>query len=118
MSCNMISFCYSYLFRSGHREHPDDKFFNTIVEIRPETADDNHFIQVGDFNSEGIATKELDPKYGKIGAIRLKVLQSSENWVVLSEVRTKEALLPINSKNVSQLFVTISSFKNRIDIFV
>lgn len=80
----------SYLFRSGHREHPDDKFFNTIVEIRPESADENHYIQVGDFNRDGIATKELDPKYGKIGAIRLKVLQSSENWVVLSEIHIVE----------------------------
>ena len=87
----MISFCCSYLFRSGHREHPDDKFLNTIVEILPQSADGNHYIQVGDFNSDGIATKELDPKYGKIAAIRIKVLQSSENWVVLSEVGSKQA---------------------------
>ena len=77
---------FSYLFRSGHQNHPDDKFTNTIVEINPESDDVNHYIQVGDFNSAGIATTELDPKYGKIAAIRLKVLQSSENWVVLSEV--------------------------------
>ena len=56
------------------------------MEINPESDDVNHYIQVGDFNSAGIATTELDPKYGKIAAIRLKVLQSSENWVVLSEV--------------------------------
>ena len=61
------------------------------MEIRPELVDENHFIQIGDFNSDGIASQELDPKYGKISAIRLKVLQSSENWVVLSEVSAKEA---------------------------
>lgn len=80
----------SYLFRSGHQNHPDDKFTNTIVEINPESDDVNHYIQVGDFNSAGIATTELDPKYGKIAAIRLKVLQSSENWVVLSEIHIIE----------------------------
>ena len=46
----------------------------------------NNFIQVGDFNSAGIAMSELDPKYGKIAAIRLKVLQACANWVMLSEV--------------------------------
>ena len=77
---------FSYLFRSGHHNHPDDKFTNTIVEIRPESGDLNNFIQVGDFNSAGIAMSELDPKYGKIAAIRLKVLQACANWVMLSEV--------------------------------
>ena len=77
---------FSYLFRSGHHNHPDDKFINTIVEIRPESGDMNNFIQVGDFNSAGIAMSELDPKYGKIAAIRLKVLQACANWVMLSEV--------------------------------
>jgi alpha-1,3-mannosylglycoprotein beta-1,4-N-acetylglucosaminyltransferase A/B len=36
MQCH--GFCSSYLFRSGNAEHPSDRFYNTSVEVLPESS--------------------------------------------------------------------------------
>lgn len=33
-----LGLCSSYLFRSGNAEHPSDRFYNTSVEVLPESS--------------------------------------------------------------------------------
>lgn len=44
------------------------------------------YITVGHFDSLGIAEGNIDPRIGKLLAIRLTVQSDSDNWVILSEV--------------------------------
>uniref|UniRef100_A0A8U7MYG0 Alpha-1,3-mannosyl-glycoprotein 4-beta-N-acetylglucosaminyltransferase B n=1 Tax=Corvus moneduloides TaxID=1196302 RepID=A0A8U7MYG0_CORMO len=94
-----------FFFRSGNIEHPEDKLFNTTVEVLPfdslqsdkealqegrgavvkyrRTADG--YIQIGSF-SKGIAEGEVDPSFGPLEAIRLSIQTDSPVWIILSEV--------------------------------
>lgn len=83
----------SFLFRSGNLNHPDDKFFDTVVEILPEGAKDDEYVKVGEFSTEGLATGEVDQKISKVKILRLKVLKESSSWVILSEIH----IVPRNS---------------------
>ncbi|NXI23814.1 MGT4B acetylglucosaminyltransferase, partial [Sterrhoptilus dennistouni] len=91
-----------YLFRSGNMEHPDDKLFNTTVEVLPadetlrkELADEGSkfnypatkdgYLKIGAFEN-GIAEGSISQSIGKIQAIRLSVTSDSPVWVILSEV--------------------------------
>ncbi|XP_069510203.1 alpha-1,3-mannosyl-glycoprotein 4-beta-N-acetylglucosaminyltransferase B isoform X4 [Ambystoma mexicanum] len=98
-----------YFFRSGNIEHPEDKLFNTTVEVMPfdslqsdkealqegrstppkyrRTSDG--YIQIGAF-SKGIAEGEVDPSFGPLEAIRLSVQTDSPVWVILSEIFIKK----------------------------
>ncbi|KAK3597450.1 hypothetical protein CHS0354_041863 [Potamilus streckersoni] len=90
-----------FLFRSGSMQHPDDKFLNTTVEILPEFvfSDTNEtvankkatYVAVGEFNKAGVAKGDIDPLYGKIQSIRLRVLQNSQSWVLLNEIHLIQA---------------------------
>lgn len=73
----------SVLFRSGNIDHPGDIFTETIAEALPE---DDNWVQIGEFNSDGIVQEEIAPTVGKIKIIRLRVLKQSSNWVILSEI--------------------------------
>lgn len=87
---------HRYLFRSGNAEHPSDRFYNTTVEVLPESQDSvgrNHnnitedgYIIIGKFDSLGIAQGTVDKKLGKISVLRLTVHSESDNWAILSEV--------------------------------
>ncbi|KAJ6667895.1 hypothetical protein lerEdw1_016216 [Lerista edwardsae] len=94
-----------FFFRSGNIEHPEDKLFNTTVEVLPfdslqsdkealqegratafkyqRTSDG--YIQIGSF-SKGIAEGEVDPSFGPLEAIRLTIQTDSPVWIILSEV--------------------------------
>ena len=84
------------MFRSGNAEHPSDKFYNTTVEVLPQSinsVDRNHnnvtedgYIIIGKFDSLGIARGTVDKKLGKIAVLRLTVHSESDNWAILSEV--------------------------------
>uniref|UniRef100_A0A670ICN8 Alpha-1,3-mannosyl-glycoprotein 4-beta-N-acetylglucosaminyltransferase B n=1 Tax=Podarcis muralis TaxID=64176 RepID=A0A670ICN8_PODMU len=84
-----------FFFRSGNIEHPEDKLFNTTVEVLPfdegrATAFKYHrtpdgYIQIGSF-SKGIAEGEVDPSFGPLEAIRLTIQTDSPVWIILSEV--------------------------------
>ena len=41
---------------------------------------------MGNFTDAGVASGSISPDIGKVKVIRLKVLESSPNWVILSEV--------------------------------
>lgn len=92
----LIGFVYRYLFRSGNAEHPSDKFYNTTVEVLPQSTNSvnrNHnnvtedgYIIIGRFDSLGIARGTVDKKLGKIAVLRLTVHSESDNWAILSEV--------------------------------
>ncbi|XP_041869776.1 alpha-1,3-mannosyl-glycoprotein 4-beta-N-acetylglucosaminyltransferase B isoform X2 [Corvus kubaryi] len=99
-----------FFFRSGNIEHPEDKLFNTTVEVLPfdslqsdkealqegrgavvkyrRTADG--YIQIGSF-SKGIAEGEVDPYFGPLEAIRLSIQTDSPVWIILSEIFIKKA---------------------------
>uniref|UniRef100_A0A8C3E7N0 Alpha-1,3-mannosyl-glycoprotein 4-beta-N-acetylglucosaminyltransferase B n=1 Tax=Corvus moneduloides TaxID=1196302 RepID=A0A8C3E7N0_CORMO len=99
-----------FFFRSGNIEHPEDKLFNTTVEVLPfdslqsdkealqegrgavvkyrRTADG--YIQIGSF-SKGIAEGEVDPSFGPLEAIRLSIQTDSPVWIILSEIFIKKA---------------------------
>lgn len=87
----------SFLFRSGNVEHPNDKFYNTSVEVYPVqngTFVTEHRYQlslegfwiVGRFNENGIAQSNLDASFGAIKMLRLRVQSESDSWVILSEI--------------------------------
>ncbi|XP_055379355.1 alpha-1,3-mannosyl-glycoprotein 4-beta-N-acetylglucosaminyltransferase B isoform X2 [Condylostylus longicornis] len=92
----------SYLFRSGNVEHPSDRFYNTTVEILPDSLNENSliwstynsttdgFLIIGSFNAFGLAEGNIDPKIGPIKEIRLHVHSDSENWALLSEIHLME----------------------------
>ncbi|XP_074865393.1 alpha-1,3-mannosyl-glycoprotein 4-beta-N-acetylglucosaminyltransferase B isoform X2 [Carettochelys insculpta] len=95
---------------SGNIEHPEDKLFNTTVEVLPfdslqsdkealqegrgtvfkfhRTADG--YIQIGSF-SKGVAEGEVDPSFGPLEAIRLVIQTDSPVWIILSEIFLKKA---------------------------
>ncbi|XP_057232032.1 alpha-1,3-mannosyl-glycoprotein 4-beta-N-acetylglucosaminyltransferase B isoform X3 [Malurus melanocephalus] len=99
-----------FFFRSGNIEHPEDKLFNTTVEVLPfdslqsdkealqegrgtavkyrRTADG--YIQIGSF-SKGVAEGEVDPSFGPLEAIRLSIQTDSPVWIILSEIFIKKA---------------------------
>lgn len=99
-----------FFFRSGNIEHPEDKLFNTTVEVLPfdslqsdkealqegrgappkyhRTSDG--YIQIGSF-SNGIVEGEVDPAFGPLEAIRLSIQTDSPVWVILSEIFIKKA---------------------------
>ncbi|XP_063776447.1 alpha-1,3-mannosyl-glycoprotein 4-beta-N-acetylglucosaminyltransferase-like protein MGAT4D isoform X1 [Pseudophryne corroboree] len=88
-----------YLFRSGNIEHPGDKLFNATVQILPlekvnsvpqgSQIDEDGFIQIGKFVN-GIAEGEIGSSFGKIKAIRIKILKESPVWALLSEIFIKQ----------------------------
>lgn len=89
----MLILLLRYYFRSGNVEHLSDKFYNTTVEILPaknigsiQNFTQEGYITVGHFDSLGIAEGTIDPRLGKLLAIRLTVQSDSDNWVILSEV--------------------------------
>ncbi|XP_066586726.1 alpha-1,3-mannosyl-glycoprotein 4-beta-N-acetylglucosaminyltransferase B [Prorops nasuta] len=93
-------FIKKYLFRSGNPEHPSDKFYNTTIEVLPESSglvdrNDNDitedgYIVIGKFDALGIAKGTVDKKFGKINVLRLTVHSESENWAILSEIHIVE----------------------------
>lgn len=89
----------SFLLRSGNVEHPNDKFYNTSVEVLPVSnasliskggvtyplTPDGYYV-VGKFNEAGVAQDSIDAAFGPISFLRLRVQSESENWVILSEI--------------------------------
>lgn len=87
-----------FLFRSGNLEHPDDKFYNTTVEVKldyepvlwplPRTADG--FYVVGRFkDTTGVAEGRLPPDMGHVQTLRLNIQYDSTHWAILSEIWIK-----------------------------
>ncbi|XP_074068281.1 alpha-1,3-mannosyl-glycoprotein 4-beta-N-acetylglucosaminyltransferase B isoform X4 [Macrotis lagotis] len=99
-----------FFFRSGNIEHPQDKLFNTTVEVLPfdnpqldkEALQEGRgatlryprtpdgYLQIGSF-SKGVAEGEVDPAFGPLEAIRLSIQTDSPVWVILSEIFLKKA---------------------------
>ncbi|KAG8438973.1 hypothetical protein GDO86_005236 [Hymenochirus boettgeri] len=98
-----------YFFRSGNIEHPEDKLYNTTVEILPfdslqsdkETLPERRrpskynrtpdgYFQIGSFN-KGIAEGEVDSTFGPLEALRLSIQTDSPVWVILSEIFIKKS---------------------------
>jgi alpha-1,3-mannosylglycoprotein beta-1,4-N-acetylglucosaminyltransferase A/B len=86
-----------YLFRSGNAEHPSDRFYNTSVEVLPESshtslsridlnATSDGYVIVGKFDAMGVAEGAVDPQLGTIKVMRLNVHSESDNWAILSEI--------------------------------
>ncbi|KAJ8877753.1 hypothetical protein PR048_022208 [Dryococelus australis] len=86
-----------YLFQSGNVKHAEDCFYNTTIEVMPDSSQTNvskteynvtrdGFFIVGKFNILGVAKGLIDPELNPVKVIRLNVHGDSENWVILSEV--------------------------------
>lgn len=85
--------CFRFYLRSGNVEHLSDKFYNTTVGVLPiknVVANQNFtqegFVTIGHFDSLGIAEGNVDPRLGKVLAVRITVQSDSDTWVILSEV--------------------------------
>ncbi|KAJ8297585.1 hypothetical protein KUTeg_024116 [Tegillarca granosa] len=85
-----------FLIRSGNTDHPSDKFYNSVADILPSTPldkeysslfnkTDNGFYSVTDFDKNGLANVSLKEPIGKINSIRIRVLATSDFWVLISE---------------------------------
>lgn len=92
---------FSFMFRSGNIEHPEDRFYNATVEVIPvqpldvlegsmdfNTTSEGYVI-VGNFDQLGVAEGSINPRIGKIKELRVRVLSEAENWVILNEVSAK-----------------------------
>ncbi|XP_027949541.1 alpha-1,3-mannosyl-glycoprotein 4-beta-N-acetylglucosaminyltransferase B isoform X2 [Eumetopias jubatus] len=96
-----------FFFRSGNIEHPEDKLFNTSVEVLPFDSDKealqegrsatlryprspDGYLQIGSFY-KGVAEGEVDPAFGPLEALRLSIQTDSPVWVILSEIFLKKA---------------------------
>lgn len=99
-----------FFFRSGNVEHPEDKLFNTSVEVLPfdnpqsdkEALQEGRsatlryprspdgYLQIGSFY-KGVAEGEVDPAFGPLEALRLSIQTDSPVWVILSEIFLKKA---------------------------
>ena len=99
-----------FFFRSGNIEHPEDKLFNTSVEVLPsdnpqsdkEALQEGHavtlqypgspdgYLQIGSFH-KGVAQGEVDPAFGRREALRLSIQTDSPVWVILGEIFLKKA---------------------------
>lgn len=99
-----------FFFRSGNIEHPEDKLFNTSVEVLPfdnpqsdkEALQEGRsatlryprspdgYLQIGTFY-KGVAQGEVDPAFGPLEALRLSIQTDSPVWVILSEIFLKKA---------------------------
>ncbi|XP_060053317.1 alpha-1,3-mannosyl-glycoprotein 4-beta-N-acetylglucosaminyltransferase B isoform X2 [Erinaceus europaeus] len=104
-----VSAC-RFFFRSGNIEHPEDKLFNTSVEVLPfdnpqsdkDTLQEGRtatlryprspdgYLQIGSFY-KGVAEGEVDPAFGPLEALRLSIQTDSPVWVILSEIFLKKA---------------------------
>eukprot|EP00095_Tigriopus_kingsejongensis_P003848 snap_masked-scaffold20_size707684-processed-gene-3.2 protein:Tk03848 transcript:snap_masked-scaffold20_size707684-processed-gene-3.2-mRNA-1 annotation:"alpha- -mannosyl-glycoprotein 4-beta-n-acetylglucosaminyltransferase b" len=80
-----------YKFVSGNAEHPSDRFLDTQIEVKisedanarvpqkwPRTSDG--FVQVGAFESSGVATADMGVEWGSVSHLRLSIHASSDNW--------------------------------------
>ncbi|XP_013789069.2 alpha-1,3-mannosyl-glycoprotein 4-beta-N-acetylglucosaminyltransferase B-like [Limulus polyphemus] len=91
-----------FLFRSGNPEHPDDKFFNTTVEVLPVNdpskqllpkTRDGYYV-VGLFkDTTGISEGVVPADFGPISTLRLLVRGDSERWAILSEIFIKPLVM-------------------------
>ncbi|EHA97912.1 Alpha-1,3-mannosyl-glycoprotein 4-beta-N-acetylglucosaminyltransferase B [Heterocephalus glaber] len=97
-------------FRSGNIKHPEDKLFNTSVEVLPfdnpqsdkEALQEGHpaalqyprspdgYLQIRSFY-KGVVEGEVDPAFGSLEALRLSIQTDSPVWVILSEIFLKKA---------------------------
>lgn len=113
-----------FLFRSGNQEHPDDKFYNTTVEVQldyepvilPFTRTLDGFYVVGRFKaSTGIAEGNLPPEIGCVRTLRLNIQYDSSHWAILSEIWIKPANTSFQANPTSVKVVqwqTVSVKKN------
>lgn len=104
-----IKSCFRYYIKSGSPEHPDDKLFNSTVQIQPEkqlkeiprgyykTTDD--FYIVGRFSHDlGVASGNIDINvFGKISKFRVHISTASENWILISEIDFSNTANVVNS---------------------
>lgn len=95
------------MFRSGNIEHPEDRFYNTTVELLPVKSlqlesggggmdynmTSDGYVIMGHFDSTGVAEATISPKVGKLKEIRLRVQGEAENWVILNEVSGRGGVL-------------------------
>ncbi|XP_037940566.1 alpha-1,3-mannosyl-glycoprotein 4-beta-N-acetylglucosaminyltransferase B-like [Teleopsis dalmanni] len=102
-----------YIFRSGTVKHPDERFYDTTVEILPLPMRDrifdttlaqrynvtrDGFYIVGSFNDDGIAVGTIDPNFGVLERLRLWVHSTSRHWVYLTDIYLEQ-------KNDSELLL-------------
>ncbi|CAD5123099.1 DgyrCDS11473 [Dimorphilus gyrociliatus] len=97
-------FIERFLFRSGNSEHPGDKFFNTTIELLPESGvinpalkypktSDNYLI-VANFSLGGEASAVLNSGVPKIHTMRLMTHSNGTSWVILNEINIVQKKAP------------------------
>ena len=89
-----------YYIKSGNPEHPDDRLYNATFHILPENKLDDSklpkeyqkltdgYYNIDKFSNElGIVSGVIDPIItGKLSKIRIHIPQSSETWIIVSEI--------------------------------
>ncbi|XP_021954594.1 alpha-1,3-mannosyl-glycoprotein 4-beta-N-acetylglucosaminyltransferase B [Folsomia candida] len=86
----------SYRFVSGNAEHPSDKLHNATFEVRTVSTaaheqknyvkSEDGFITLGDFDEFGVLDGQIEPEMCPISAVRITLQNSSDFWVILSEI--------------------------------
>lgn len=89
-----------YYVKSGNPEHPDDKLYNASFHIKTVNPIEPHrlpksyiptsdkFYIIDKFSNElGTVRGTIDPAVtGKIAQIRIHIPNSSETWIIISEI--------------------------------
>ena len=103
-----------YYVKSGNPEHPDDKLYNATFHIKTskpiaeETRLPHHYMPTSDdfyiidkFSNElGTVSGKIDPSLvGQITQIRIHIPNSSETWVIISEIDFTSASPPPPTKS-------------------
>lgn len=89
----------SYRFISGNAEHPSDKLHNATLEVLPakpvkgkdvyvETKDG--FLVIDEFDDLGVLDATFPILLNPVSSVRITLKNSSENWVILSEILLEE----------------------------
>jgi hypothetical protein len=95
----IIRFFFSFYFRSGLANRPNDIIpMDSLVEIKPtdlflnelkksnrERTNDN-FFPVSVFDKNGLANNKIEPEFGRVEEIRIRIRKESENWIILHEI--------------------------------
>ena len=64
---------------------PTVTFINELKKSYRERTNDNFFL-VGVFDKNGLAKNKIDPEFGRIEEIRIRINKESENWIILHEI--------------------------------
>jgi hypothetical protein len=91
-------FLFSYYIKSGNPEHPSDKLYDAVLQIKLKNdikklpaqykRTKDNYISIDSFSNElGHVKGTLDANlFGLITDLRILISKASESWIIISEI--------------------------------